>query len=169
MMEGMTHPRQKGRKQSIMNCDRGCDNHCYYLWWCCWDDWCDTLNPSVTKVWSSGVEAELFTSNPFSSTTCHYYEDYLHLIVLLQHHLVPSLIILSFDHIIKGKPSNRIFGKNLDFVPTEGGVCQSQLFQTKTITIQKGDFVAIWQGFPSPNQKITKTWDFFMKRIICLE
>ena len=123
----------------------------------------DTLNPSVTKVWSSGVEAELFTSNPFSSTTCHYYEDYLHLIVLLQHHLVPSLIILSFDHIIKGKPSNRIFGKNLDFVPTEGGVCQSQLFQTKTITIQKGDFVAIWQGFPSPNQKITKTWDFFMK------
>ena len=27
MMEGMTHPRQKGRKQSIMNCDRGCDNH----------------------------------------------------------------------------------------------------------------------------------------------
>ena len=94
----------------------------------------DTLNPSVTKVWSSGVEAELFTSNPFSSTTCHYYEDYLHLIVLLQHHLVPSLIILSFDHIIKGKPSNRIFGKNLDFVPTEGGVCQSQLFQTNKLT-----------------------------------
>ena len=40
------------------------------------------------------------------------------------------------------------------------------------------DFVAIWRGVPRPNQKFTKNdikitnhqkWDFFRKKIICLE
>ena len=66
----------------------------------------------------------------------------------------------------KGSLQIGFLEKNWDFVPTEGGGgdCQFQLFKTKTTTIQKGDFVAIWQGFPSSNQKITKTWDFFMKK-----
>ena len=50
----------------------------------------------------------------------------------------------------------------LGFWPNEVGglLTESQLFQTKTTTIQKGDFVGIFfcnmAGFPSPNQKITK-------------
>ena len=53
-----------------------------------------------------------------------------------------------------GKPSNLIFGILSQL--RGGGICQSQLFQTKITTIQKGDFVAIRRGFPSPNLKITK-------------
>ena len=54
----------------------------------------------------------------------------------------------------------------LGFCPNwVGGVCQSQLFQTKTTTMQKGDFVAIWQGFPSPNQNM----GLFHEKMICLE
>ena len=54
----------------------------------------------------------------------------------------------------------------MGFWPNEVGglLTESQLFQTKTTTIQKGDFVVIWHGFPSPNQKIAKTWDFLMKK-----
>ena len=33
-----------------------------------------------------------------------------------------------------------------------GGLTHSQLLKTKSTTIQNSDFVAIWRGFPSPNQ-----------------
>ena len=58
----------------------------------------------------------------------------------------------------KGSFQNFFFGKSWDFVLRRGGggLTQSQLFQTKITTIQKGNFVAIWRGFPSPNQKIVK-------------
>ena len=52
-----------------------------------------------------------------------------------------------------------------DLVPTRGGFWPNpNFFKPKPQPYKKGDFVAILQGFPSPNQKITKTWDFFMKK-----
>ena len=69
----------------------------------------------------------------------------------------------------------------LGFCPKEGGSDPIPTFQTKNTTIQKGDFVAVWRVFSSPNQTITKNyiknhqkshknqqspkkWDFFMKK-----
>ena len=51
---------------------------------------------------------------------------------------------------------------------------QSRLFKTKTTTIQNGDFVTIWRGFPNPSQKdhkkspITKK-GLFQEKIVCLK
>ena len=39
-----------------------------------------------------------------------------------------------------GEPSNLFFGKIWDLSQLRGGVCQSQLFQTKTTTILKAFF-----------------------------
>ena len=52
-----------------------------------------------------------------------------------------------------GEPAKLIFSLRWDFVSTRG-LTQFQLFETKTTTIQNCDFVAIWRGFPSPNQKM---------------
>ena len=83
-----------------------------------------------------------------------------------------------------GEALKQIFGQSWDFVPRRGGegLTKSQLFQTKTTTIQKGDFLGILLqyggGSPVPTKKshqqspkITskftnhqRKWDFFMKK-----
>ena len=61
-----------------------------------------------------------------------------------------------------GEHSKQIFSKSLYFVPTRGGgsLTQSQLFKTKTTTIQSSNFVGILSqyggGSPVPTKKITK-------------
>ena len=51
--------------------------------------------------------------------------------------------------------------KNLVFVPTEGGGSANPKF---LFNFSKGVFVAIWQGFPSPNQQNHQKCDFSMKK-----
>ena len=87
-----------------------------------------------------------------------------------------------------GEALKQIFGQSWDFVPRRGGegLTKSQLFQTKTTTIQKGDFVKILLQYSggSPvltknhikNHKkshkkspITKKMGLFHEKIICLE
>ena len=54
--------------------------------------------------------------------------------------------------------SKQISGKSWDFVPTRGGggLTHSQLFNTKTTTIQNGDFLQYGGGSPVSTKKITK-------------
>ena len=61
-----------------------------------------------------------------------------------------------------GERSKQIFSKSWYFVPTRGGgsLTQSQLFKTKTTTIQSGDFVGILSQYGRssavPTNKIKK-------------
>ena len=80
-----------------------------------------------------------------------------------------------------GEALKQIFGQSWDFVPRRGGGGSDQIptFSNQNHNHTKGwfcwDFVAIWRGFPSPNQKshqnspITKIRGLFHEEIICLE
>ena len=77
----------------------------------------------------------------------------------------PVAMFSSFVFITSlGKPPKQIFGKSWDFGPRRGGgLTKSQLFfkiDQNLICLGNAhkcwDIVAIWQGFPSPNQKFTK-------------
>ena len=72
---------------------------------------------------------------------------------------ISIMIIISSYH--KGSIQSKFSVKARILSQGGGGLTQSQLFQTKTTTIQKGDFVGIccnMAGFPSPNQKIKKNF-----------
>ena len=57
-----------------------------------------------------------------------------------------------------GEHSKQIFSKSWYFVPTRGGgsLTQSQLFKTKTTTIQSGDFVGILSQYGGTTKKVMK-------------
>ena len=75
------------------------------------------------------------------------------------------LTMINFQYLPLGELSKQIFGKSWEFGPRRGGggLTQSQLFfkiDQNLICLGNAhkcwDIVAIWRGFPSPNQKFTK-------------